>query len=75
MRVGSAFLIDGIVTRIVQRYSTENNTTVEDAIRLLLPTTTYALLADDTSCLYLESFCYIYEMLIAELNGEDYVYE
>jgi len=62
--------IESIAAQVADFYAEKQNTTVTDAMRLFMTTTTYELLTNPKSYLYLESAPYVEDMLNAELSGD-----
>jgi hypothetical protein len=64
------FCIDALTARVSEEYAKSNNISNTDALRFFIATTTYDLLIDPDSYLYLESMEYVLDMLDAELTGD-----
>jgi hypothetical protein len=62
--------IESIAAQVADSYAEKQNIPVTDAMRLLMVTKTYELLANPKSYLYLEAAPYVEDMLNAELSGD-----
>ena len=61
--------IESITAQVANAHAERENISVTEAIRLIMSTKTYELLAIPNSYLYLESAAYVEDMLNAELAG------
>ncbi|MDR1676840.1 MAG: hypothetical protein LBS44_00425 [Deltaproteobacteria bacterium] len=62
--------IESIAAQVADSYAEKKSLPVTEAIRLFMATTTYELLANPKSFLYLEAAPYVEDMLDAELSGD-----
>ena len=62
-------VIDCKITRISQAYAKKKKIHTDEALRQFLNSTTYKILIDVETGLYLEMFEYVYEMFLEE-KGE-----
>jgi len=62
--------IESIAAQVADVYAKKQNIPMTDAVRKLMETTTYELLTNPKSYLYLESAAYVEDMLNAELIGD-----
>ena len=62
--------IESIAAQVTDAYAEKHRIPVTDAMRMLITTKTYELLANPKSYLFLESAVYVFDMLNAELSGD-----
>ena len=67
---GFPFLVDSKAARISEAYAARKDITVDDAMKLFLGSTTYRVLSDAETGLYLEVFEYVYDMFLEEMGEE-----
>ncbi|MDR1112127.1 MAG: hypothetical protein LBP92_15885 [Deltaproteobacteria bacterium] len=61
---------DLVLTRVAERYASENKLTNTEALRRIMATKTYELLQDPESALCYESAESIYALLLDEESGD-----
>ena len=64
------FIIDLIVTNVVDELARKNGKGVTETFRELMRSKTYALLINPESYLFLESPAYVFDMIDAEQSGD-----
>ena len=67
--IGQQFLTETKIAQISQEYAKMKKISTDDAMRKFLNSTTYKILSDPETGLYLEMFEYVYEEFLRE-TGE-----
>ena len=65
---GFKFLVDSKTARISEAFAQRKNMFLDDAIKLFFGSTTYRLLNDADTGIYLEVFEYVYDMFLEEME-------
>ena len=65
---GFKFLVDSKTARISEAFAQRKNIFLDDAIKLFFGSTTYRLLNDADTGIYLEVFEYVYDMFLEEME-------
>ena len=65
---GFRFIVDSKTTRICESFAQKKNISIDDAIRLFFGSTTYRILNNADTGLYLEVFEYVYDMFLEEIG-------
>ena len=67
--IGQQFITESKIAQISQEYAKKKKISTDNAMRKFLNSTTYEILTDPETGLYLEMFEYVYEMFLKE-KGE-----
>ncbi|MDR1622307.1 MAG: hypothetical protein LBS00_08040 [Synergistaceae bacterium] len=62
--------IESLTAQVADSYAESHSLSVTEALQFFMTTTTFALLINPKSYLYLETAPYVEDMLNAELNGD-----
>ena len=65
---GFRFMVDSKTTRISETFALKKNISIDDAIQLFFGSTTYRILNNADTGLYLEVFEYVYDMFLKEIG-------
>jgi hypothetical protein len=65
---GFRFLVDAKTARISESYAQEKSISPDDAMKFFLASSTYRILNDKDSGIYLEVYEYVYDMFLEEMN-------
>ena len=65
---GFRFLVDSKSVRISEAYAQRKNIFLDDAIKLFFGSTTYRILNNADTGIYLEVFEYVYDMFLEEMG-------
>ena len=65
---GFRFLVDSKTTRISEAYAQKKNISLNEAIELFFGSTTYRILNNIDTGIYLEVFEYVYDMFLEDMG-------
>ena len=65
---GFGYLIDSKTSRICEAYSVRQGITIEEAMKVFFASTTYRILIDKETGLYLEVYEFVYDMFLEEIG-------
>jgi len=68
---GFMFLVNSKTARISESYAIKKDISIDEAMKSFLSSTTYRVLNDEETGLYLEVLEFVYDMFLDEM-GEDY---
>jgi len=67
---GFPFLVDSKAARISEAYAKRKGITVDDAMKKFLGSSTYRVLSDSETGIYLEVYEFVYDMFLEEIGEE-----
>ena len=67
---GFRFLVDSKTARISDAYAQRRGIAPDEAMKLFLGSTTYRILNDEETGVYLEVFEFVYDMFLEEMGEE-----
>ena len=67
---GFRFLVDSKATRICEAYAMRKALSVDEAMKIFLGSTTYQVLNDEETGVFLEVFEFVYDMFLEEMGEE-----
>ena len=65
---GFGFLVDSKATRISETFAKERNITIDEAMKIFLGSSTYQILNDKDTGVFLEVFEFVYDMFLEEMG-------
>ena len=65
---GFSFLVDSKAARICEVYANRKDITIEEAMKIFFRSTTYRVLNDAETGVYLEVFEFVYDMFLEEMG-------
>ena len=65
---GFSFLVDSKAARICEAYANRKDITIEEAMKIFFRSTTYRVLNDAETGVYLEVFEFVYDMFLEEMG-------
>ena len=67
---GFPFLVDSKAARISEAYAMRKGTTIDDAMKKFLGSSTYRVLSNSETGVYLEVYEFVYDMFLEEMGEE-----
>jgi len=67
---GFNFLVDSKIARISEMYANKKKLSIDEAMMLFLKSTTYKVLNDVETGIYLEVLDFVYDMFLEEMGDE-----
>ena len=65
---GYRYLVDSKTARISEAYACRRSISIDDAMKLFLASSTYRVLNDPETGVYLEVFEFVYDMFLEEMG-------
>jgi len=65
---GFSFLVDSKAARISEAYAIRKGTTIDEAMKQFLGSSTYRVLSDSETGIYLEVYEFVYDMFLEEIG-------